>query len=660
MKIIGLVNARVGLSFRKALSTDAVNLMDDVCNQAEKRLFGDNNSTMLDYYSYSSCADIDKDVGVGTLNSKNAIDFLSYMKPYVGFSRVKDYPIGRFLRYNALNLYCPYDRSSITIGEDTIDLSKLLKDEYGNLLKPSDIDDLVIQNVVTRESINKINYENLLGKDTQSPVVNVLRKAWKNFNEYHSNPDDILRIEYENYKNSPIAENYDRLALYPFIGETDTYLFENYRYNYRKRNRFESYKIEYKDEIDFFIFRQFIAYKQRLETKKHLNELGIEVDGDVPIGYGPDEIWAFSDAFDHIHAISWGFPILKYKDVVNYPNSEAAWLLKQKFALAANLYDGIRVDVGVAYESYDIKLKEGIEPSKSPIYKFYTIYTYENGKEKQIIPEDLVLEYVNHGKVIDFIENVVKDVKGKDYDFRKITYEADGSSDKVFDWHGKPFVKDVFKNRNTMFTTNWERKKGINDYGWGSVDFFLNVVKMNPNSLTVGTNNHDGIPLRAMAVEQNDSDIIKMRDDCASVISKALKLKKNKLKPKEWVKAKFAELYMAPRRFIYFLDVFGEKTRLNNEKEKKQSDRFRYRMTEDFEKKYHIALQKDNGFNRPEVLAMVFKAKGFDKTHKDLYKKLCFFANYLRAPGFLTEKEANENVEKNGYDDAITKIKMLG
>ena len=88
MKIESLNRSLRNLSFQKALSRQATVLMDDICSSAEQVLHKDKNSTMFDFFSYAAYSSPENDIGIGTLNSHDTLNFLSYMKPYVGFSRV--------------------------------------------------------------------------------------------------------------------------------------------------------------------------------------------------------------------------------------------------------------------------------------------------------------------------------------------------------------------------------------------------------------------------------------------------------------------------------------------------------------------------------------------------------------------------------------------
>ena len=65
------------------------------------------------------------------------------------------------------------------------------------------------------------------------------------------------------------------------------------------------------------------------------------------------------------------------------------------------------------------------------------------------------------------------------------------------------------------------------------------------------------------------------------------------------------------------------------------------RLNDNFEAQYHTALQKGHGFNIMESLKLVLKSKNLDEKYQDLYKKVCYYADYLREPGAKTEADAN-------------------
>ena len=54
-----------------------------------------------------------------------------------------------------------------------------------------------------------------------------------------------------------------------------------------------------------------------------------------------------------------------------------------------------------------------------------------------------------------------------------------------------------------------------------------------------------------------------------------------------------------------------------------------------------LLVAKYHGFNIMESLKLVLKSKNLDEKYQDLYKKVCYYADYLREPGAKTEADAN-------------------
>lgn len=299
----------------------------------------------------------ERDTGRGKLNSDEALKIIDTMKPYLGFNAIKDYPMGRIHQYQE-HFNCPYNRSSLTLGEDNINLEKLCNSEYGNILKQEDVSGVVERNFKTNNDPNYVNFENEIGVNQDYPILKILRTAFDNFQNDHQDANDPLRKEFEQYKKeNPLVENYDRIALYPIVGKSEPDLFKNFKDNPEKQKRFSELKIQYADEIEFFKFRQFLAFKQTLEAKENINARDVEIMGDIAIGSTAEEYWAFPDAFDKNESIGYGLYKLKYEDI-NDKESEAYKFLKNKMQLGFMIYDALRLDVGVSYEKYDTFVRE--------------------------------------------------------------------------------------------------------------------------------------------------------------------------------------------------------------------------------------------------------------------------------------------------------------
>ncbi len=633
VNIIMRVNLQHSVHFGKACSSKGVDMLSKLCTEGKDAIGLEDDYTMFDIPSFSFYRNENEDTGRGKLNSDEALNIISTLKPYTGLNAIKDYPFGREIRH-ANHFYCPYNRSAITIGEDQINFSKLTTPKYGSLLDKADIKELVESNKRTRIAKNKANYENEIGTDMEYPILKPLRKAYDNFKKHHSSPDDKLNIEFEQYKNDPVSRDYDRIALYPFIHEDEPDLFENFAQSPEKQQKFEEYKEKYKDEIEFFKFRQFLAFKDKLEAKENFNKMNVDVVNDVAIGFSPEEYWAFPDAFNHNLTAGYGFFLPKYEDVTN-KESELYNLLKHKLELNLRVADGLRLDVGVSYDSFrTFKKDKNGEFDYSKVYEVYD----------------------NKGIVADFIEDIVKEIKGEDFDMSKIMYEGDGDTSYIMDWKEKSVKQTGLLGKNIMYTSTYQHSDGL---GWGSVKFLKEVLGLKDNEFIFGTENHDNWTLRMMAENDDDEKLKTLKDKSIPVLADELDVKKSWLKnPKNWVKAKMEELFLAKRRFFYFMDVLGKKEFINDHSVD-EKERFRDRLTDDFEKEFHRELQRGNGFNYPETIAARMKKTGAAKENPALYEKLEFLGKYLRAQGALSKEEADKEVQISGHDRVLDELERI-
>ena len=629
------VNFAAKATFGAALSSAAASELDKATKEAKVALYSNQDYTIFDIPSSSFYLDKEHDTGRGKLNSNEALKILKTMKPYLGFNAIKDYPMGRIDKHQQ-HYNCPYNRSSLTLGEDNINLEKLCSSEYGNLLEFDDISEAVERNFKTNNNPNYVNYENETGTSLDYPILKPLRKAYDNFQTMHSSPNDQLRIEFEFYKKAaPFVKNYDRIALYPIVAKSEPDLFENFKDSPEKQKRFSELKTQYAKEIEFFKFRQFLAFKQMIEAKNNINELGVEVMGDIAIGSSPEEYWAFPDAFDKNESIGYGFYKLKYQEYQD-KDSDVYYFLKSKMQLGLMIYDALRLDVGVSYEKYK------------------TIVC-ENG----IWSQEKKSGYDNKDTVIKIIEETAKEIKGDDYDLRKISYEADGAGDILFDWSDNNVKqKGNLIGRNLILTTTYEQDSSEGNLGWGSYDFYTKTAKISEDDLTLGVNNHDGTP--AQRIARNKDKYQGFFYNPIPALSKTFKIPEEELQnPQKWLEIKMSEPFLANRKFVYFTDVFGKDIFYNDIEGAQPKDHFRYRLDENFEKEYHKELQAGNAFNYPQTLARIMKTKGIDEKFPSLYSKLSYLGEYLRKQGALTQKDADKETQIKGYDEVLDTLSKM-
>jgi len=136
----------------------------------------------------------------------------------------------------------------------------------------------------------------------------------------------------------------------------------------RKKETVEYYKEKLKEEIEYWVFLQFLFFKQWSELKNYANKKGIKIIGDIPIYVAEDsaDTWANSDIFlldekkrpikvsgcppDDFSPTGqlWGNPIFDWEAL---EKKGFNWWIKRMEA-SIKLYDVIRIDHFRGFESY--------------------------------------------------------------------------------------------------------------------------------------------------------------------------------------------------------------------------------------------------------------------------------------------------------------------
>lgn len=420
---------------------------------------------------------------------------------------------------------------------------------------------------------NKVNFKNVIEKNSAQEIA--LQNLYKNI-------DTNMKTEFELYKknNSNLLEP---KALYQALKEI------NNSYDYKKwndldRNLFnpnmvkepekekrikEIYSLKSK-EIDFYKFKQFLAEKSLAKAKENLNSKGIKLSGDMPCGFSYDEIWANPKAFIKDATIGWELPAL------DLDSREGKELLKKKVNLYAQRFDGFRVDAAWTYISEPIT-KNGV---KNP--KYY-------GEE-----------------ILNLIEDEVKKVKGNNYNLKNISYEFTASPNdfNIFDGEKlKPFIEKRMK----IFTSDYM------DIDWGTNDNFLKRG-WNKENFILGASNHDSCKYS-------------LHKNYIKTLSKILKIPEEKLNiANELRRSRLAEAYSAYNNMLFFIDGLG----LEDNRYKQGSlESYKTLIPDNFEDEYIKALEKREGFNPMDALEQNFRAKGLDKSEKELYKKIVKYRDIL-------------------------------
>ena len=465
------------------------------------------------------------------------------------------------------------------------------------------------------ELLTKNEYGSLLTKEEFQEIVDANTKTDKekfinceNTMESGSTQDRVLKKAYERFKNldgnSPLKQRYNK-----FTAENKDWL---------------NFPREREPDQEFFKFKQFLAEEHLAAGKKLLNDRGIKLCGDCLINFSEDEVRAFPNAFKAGHNTglpSWCIPSLDYDTILD-PSSDAYKLLKMKVQLMARRYDMIRFDVGWNY----------ITPVMTP-----------HGVNEVL--EENKRELGN--SLVDNIDRWVREVKGDNFDLKNLIYEveADPKEFAIFKPHSSELI-DPLKNRvkaysNVFMSDDWGSNEAFLNRGWAADTFSL------------GTGNHDHQPLRQIANAIPDRDGKVLKTETIRPLARMFNIDEADLSdPVKYAKTKFAEIMSSYNIHYFFMDVFGRDERYNEHRSGSATN-FRRRVPYDYKRAYQESLNSGYGFNIMDALEKVFKAKGFDKSHPDLYARIIKFRDILAekepdAPKIPASiKDETENVIQN-------------
>ncbi len=648
MKITGISSYRLNnykQSFGNALSSEQEKKYTKLRDKSRELQGHQNGIRVVKLYTPALPRSDEFDTGTGKITSPEAKRFYEIAKVYGGATMIKFMPMGNLSdksSYNDNHYPGAYHRGAFTLGEDIIDITQLATKKYGNILSQRDIKNFINRHRQKNMQENQIDFETTLGWKNQEdyPVNEILRTAFSNFKDA-PNPNSELekmRKEFEEFKNQKEPVDYDdiytRIALFPYLKDwsnarTDFFVGFDSDPEIRKQKMpiYEQLKITRKDEIDFFKFKQFLAHKTLKEAKKTINDLGMDLQGDCPATFSWAEEQVFPDAFlkdeKNVPAeMGWGIHVLNCHDLIEKDDSPAHRLLKAKVAHFLNCYDGVRFDVGWYY--------------MSPTYHF------SYGHKRRLDAGN---------KITDFIENIAREIKGDDYDFRKLTYECDASEDDFSLWDKKFNIKH---NKGLAILSTEEEKNDSANMGWASLPFIKYDIGLDNDDFIIGTNNHDkegilrcaknkvksseqvGALLRVFNLRFEPYGYLKFKDD--SNLHEHIK---------KYTKGRFAEIDLAKNTFLLFTDLLGREEKVdyhtNGTGYQGEKD-YKNRLERDYEKHYHEALQDDVGYNEPDVKSFRMELDHTDSQYRDVYEKLRKYALYLKQRGGIyTRDEADKS-----------------
>ena len=606
------------IAFKRALTIKEKREYKDCINQAKKEL--NHKDTIVILFDYLMPVEKDKNLGIGTTFSDNSQRFVNFIKDYCGINAIQLGPQG-ILKDNTAS---PYSATSLSIGEHIIDLFKLSRKEYENILPKSQIEPFLINE--NPDTSYKVNYKKLVrqdfGKERQDFVFSkLLDKAFYNFNKLSEKSK--LKREYNKfYKENKYR--LDKESLYYAIsekyGSTQWQNWEEYKSLFMSPDASKTKSTEkllnkiLKPQIDYFNFVQFIADKQQKEVKKAFNKNGIKLFGDIPISFSPSEQWANKPLFtkDYCYGYKengeyygWGSPA---PDIDDLPKNEEKIknLFKQRLYANLKRYDGIRIDA--AWEMFNPCLVKWT-PEKSYGKMLMTLGT----------------------QLFDTIEEVGEKVHKRSFSPDNIYLELLGKDEELH----KPVAATKNKYPHLLLTSVYDAVRHYTD-DYGYID----------GKFAIGVGTHDHRPLLGVSERLKNKEDKQIQDD-AKRLRKNMKIDENLAdNPSLYRILKLAEIFTVKKQYMNIFDILGTNQAINIWGEASK-EFWTDRIPINYEKMYFKNLTEGKGLNLPEALLYAIKAKSLSLSdnQQKLINKLKNFSEILKEEGPLTEEEANKVIK---------------
>lgn len=336
--------------------------------------------------------------GIGTMG-KEAYKFVDFLKKS-GQKFWQILPIGPTSYGDS-----PYQSSSTFAGNPYfIDFDILRED---NSLKLNDYSELDWGN-----DPEKIDFEKIFKNRFK-----VLKITFNNDKERKKDEIDKFRAQ-----NSYWLEDYSIFMALKF--ENNFKMYREWDFNIIQRNPDAMARIynELEDEIYFWVYVQYLFYKQWYSLKSYANENGIKIIGDIPMYVAEDsaDSWAHSEILmlnddktptkvagcpPDSYALKgqlWGNPLYDWK----YLKSTGYEWWVQRLSYSLKMYDIVRIDHFRAFQAFyaidygreDATIGEWLE---GPGYDFFDRIKEVFGEAPALIAEDL-------GTITDDVKDLLK------------------------------------------------------------------------------------------------------------------------------------------------------------------------------------------------------------------------------------------------------------
>ena len=568
------------------------------------------------------------DTGIGSLLSKTSDKFFIPFLRAHGITSIQQEPT--YLR--RLSDPSPYSPISTSKNIYMIPLEKLASPEYNNLISVKDFVGIVKRKQFENNP-ERVDYGNVFQEYDYA-----LRTAYKNFKSNRKKDSELSHLysEFLNFK----KEKYTTLepdAMYEIL--TKEHFSEDWNewpaldrnlYDTKKGfTRLDYLRHKHKKEIDFYMFKQWLAEREIAKTNEHNKALGIKIIADTPVAFTPAEVWTHKGLFLKDLALGcppdyfstegqrWGFPILDPKKIFNEDGTlgKGGIFLKERYEnIFKNSPGGIRIDHLIGLIDPFVYLEKEAHMTESNSGRLYSSpdhpllrqYARKSEEEYSAILEKIIFpaakKYgITKDKIIcedlGYVTDNVKKVIEK--------FQLTGLSVLQFGTSGVDASA-----KNVIMPGSHDNQSFIEYTG----NFFKNG------------STEEGRDYFIYKTHILGSDTVTPEEN-VDIYREELRQDKDK-----FMSASYTELFTSPAKKvqIFFTDFFGIGKTYNVPGTKK--DCWTLRAPADFEWFYHDNLTKGKALNLPEVISRAIKQKGeiFSSKYLELLKNLDNFAQILK------------------------------
>lgn len=582
----------------------------------------------------------------------------------------------------------PYRASIYAKNPLFIDYGEMITNDYANILSKKEIDE-----INTKPKSSNKNYE-MSDFDEAKEISKILmHKAFKNFSTKLAQNDinaQKLNNEFNNFKkeNSNWIEPYAVAHVLSDIHGTDNFHtwdnpIDKHLFSLKKagnksaEERYNTIKTRSKDNIEEYMFTQFIADKQEKADKIERAKDGIKYIGDLLVGFSYADELVHEDAFTPGWKIGaeyggpcnspqiWNNPLPNPKKLFNEDGTlgESGKLLYNKVKKASENVENIRVDNVMGL----------VDPY---VYKADTVHkiiatdnsgTYNIADRNQLVGGNLSsqTEVDPEGNFKKILHNIViPAMKESGINPKEAVWENLGEQSKIF--------KQVFEHEEKLpgiILSTGARTQDL-CFDWAPVrdkdgqicknekgEEIWEQTVSKPDWSLIGS--HDNIPTFKYLDQswiydpENNGSNGWMPEYLGGYLcpdpDKANE--RNRLtdnirhNPELRLKAKYAELMRGTQNIqVTFSDMFAIDKVYNPRNN--SSDTWKVRLTEDYNDKYHqnLITEEEPVMNMPEILGMAVKAKAGMMVAKNIESK---DESYAKANPIINNLKHWENVLKS-------------